>query len=130
LSSQSSNGSGISSNVNTSLLLEVFLAEIDDSVIEVLSTKMSVAISSFDLEDTFLNGEEGDIESTTTKIEDKDISLLLGFLVESISDSCSSRLVDDSKNVEASNSTSILSGLSLGVIEVSWDSDDSILHLL
>jgi hypothetical protein len=35
-----------------------------------------VTVSGLDFEDTFFNSEEGDIESTTTKIEDEDILFL------------------------------------------------------
>jgi len=37
---------------------------------------MGVSVGGLDLEDTFLNGKEGNIESSTTKIENEDVSLL------------------------------------------------------
>ena len=43
-----------------------------------------------DLEDTLLDGEERDIESTTTKIEDEDVALTLDLLVKTVSDGSSS----------------------------------------
>ena len=45
--------------------------------------------------------------------------------VEAVSDSSSSRLIYDSKNIDPGNGSSILGGLSLGVVEVSWYSDHS-----
>jgi len=35
---------------------------------------MSITSSGFDFEDTIFNGEDGYIKSTTTKIEDEDIT--------------------------------------------------------
>jgi hypothetical protein len=60
-----------------------------------------VSICGFDLEDTFLNGEEGDIESTTTKIENEDVSFFFGLSVETVSDSGSSWFIDDSENIDS-----------------------------
>ncbi|GMR31813.1 hypothetical protein PMAYCL1PPCAC_02008, partial [Pristionchus mayeri] len=51
-------------------------------------------------------------------------------LVETVSDGGGSGLVDDSDNVEAGNGTSVLGGLSLGVVEIGGDSDDGVLHFL
>ena len=68
---------------------------IDQAVVEVLTTQVSVASGGLNLEDTLLNGEEGNIEGTTTKIEDEDVALTLSLLVEAISDGSSGRLIDD-----------------------------------
>jgi len=87
---------------------------------------MGVTIGGLDLEDTILNLEEGDIESATTEIEDENVLLTLALFVETVSDSGSGGLVDDSLDGETSDGTGILGGLSLGVIEVSGDSDDSV----
>jgi len=126
LGAETTEGTGVASDVNAGLLLEVLNAEVDDVVIEILATKMSVTVGSLDLEDTVLNGEEGDIESATTKIEDEDVFLTLTLFVETVSDSGSGGLVDDSLDVETGDLTSILGGLTLGVIEVSGYSDNSL----
>jgi len=100
LSSESSESSGVLGDIDTRFLLEVSHAEVDELVVEILTTQVSVTVGGLDLEDTFLNGEEGDIESTTTEIEDEDVSLLLLLSVETISDSGSSWLIDDSENID------------------------------
>jgi hypothetical protein len=130
LGSESSERSVVSSNVDLGLLLEFGHAEFDESVIEIFSTEMGVTVGSLDLEDTVLNGEEGDIEGTTSEIEDEHVSLLGVLFVETVSDSSGGGLVDNSLNVESSDSSSILGGLSLGIVEVSGDSDDSVGALL
>lgn len=45
--------------------------------VEVLTTKMSVTSGGLDSEHTTLDVQEGDIESTTTKIVNKNVTLLV-----------------------------------------------------
>lgn len=51
-------------------------------------------------------------------------------LVQSISNSCSSRLIDDAQYIKARDGPSIFGGLTLGIVEVSWNCDDCIGHRL
>jgi len=87
---------------------------------------VGVTSSGLDLEDTLLNGQEGDIEGTTTQIEDEDVALALALLVETVGNSGGSRLVDDTEDVQTGDETGILGSLTLGVVEVGGDSDDSV----
>ena len=92
---------------------------------------MGITGSSLDGEDTTLDVEEGDIESTAAKIVDKDVALLVGLVgTETVGDGGSGGLVDDTEDVEAGNGTSILGSLTLVVVEVGGDSDDGLLNLL
>ena len=91
---------------------------------------MGVACSCFDLENTIVNLQKRNIKCSSTQIKNKHISFALFFLVKSISNSGSSWLINDSQHVKARNCSSILSGLSLGVIEISWNSDYCILDFL
>ena len=87
--------------------------------------------SGLDSEDTTLDVQKGDIESTATKIVDEDVPLLLGLSgTETVSNGGSGGLVDDTENVEASDGTSVLGSLTLVVVEVGRNSDDSLLDLL
>ena len=86
---------------------------------------MSVTVGGLDFENTFFNSKKGYIKSTTSKIEDQNISLLSVLFIETISDGSSSRLINNSENVETRDGTSILSCLSLRVIEISRDCYDS-----
>jgi hypothetical protein len=130
LSSESSHSSGVFSDVVTSLSEEVASAEFDKLVIEIFTSQVSISGSSLDFEDTILNGEEGNIESTTSEIEDQNILFTSTFLIKTVSNSSSGGFVDDTEDVETRDGTSILGGLSLRVVEVSGDSDDSILNRL
>jgi len=125
LGSETTQGTSVALDVDAGLLLEGSDAEVDEDIVEVLTTQVSVTIGGLDLENTILNGEEGHIESATTEIEDEDVLLALALLVETVGNGGSGGLVDDTADVETSDGTSVLGGLSLGVIEVSGDSDDS-----
>jgi len=94
-------------------------------LIEIFTTKMSITSSGNDLEDTVVDSKEGDIESSTTKIEDNDV-LFTGFLVHTVSNGGSGWLVDNPKNIKTSNLTGILGCSSLCIIEISWDSNDGV----
>jgi hypothetical protein len=108
------------------VLLVVDLGEVlDDTVIEILTTQVSITGSRQDLEDTILNGEKGNIESSSSEIVDDDLTLIT-LLVKTVGDSGSGWLVNNSENVETGNDTSILGGLTLSIIEVSWNGDDGV----
>lgn len=75
--------------------------------------------------------EERYIESTAAEIVDENIALLLLLSgAETVGDGSSSGLVDDTENVETSDSTGILGGLTLVVVEVCGNGDDGLLNLL
>ena len=99
---------------------------VDQAVVKVLTTQVSVTSSRLNLEDTLLNSKKRNIKSTTTKVENQNVTLTLTLLVKTVGDGSSSRLVDDTENVKTSNKTRVLSGLTLRVVEVSRDSDDSV----
>ena len=67
------------------------------------------------LEDTILNSQDGHIESSTSQIEDEDVTFSLVhvslLLVQTVCDSGSRGLVDDSQDVESSDHSGILGGL-------------------
>jgi hypothetical protein len=99
--------------------------------VEILTTKVSVTSGGLDSEDTTLDVQQGHIEGTTTEIVDENIALLLRLTsAETVGDSGSGGLVDDTENVQASDGTGILGGLTLVVVEVSRHGDNGLLNLL
>ena len=99
----------------------------DETVIEVLTTKMGVTSCGFYFEDAFLDGEKRNIKCSTARIEDEDVLLACDvLLIKAIGNNGSSRLIDDTKDIKTSNLTSILSCLTLSIVEVSRDSDDGV----
>ena len=114
-----------------SLSGELFLEVVKEVGVEVLATQVGVTSGGLDSEDTTLDVEEGNIESTTTEIVDEDVALLLGLAgTETVGNSGSGGLVDDTENVEARDGTGVLGGLTLVVVEVGGDGNDGLSDLL
>jgi hypothetical protein len=101
---------------------------VDETVVEVFTTQVSVTGSGLDLEDALLDGEERHIEGTAAKIENEDVLLTLLLLVKTVGNGSGSGLVDDAENVEAGDQTSVLGGLALRVVEVCGNGDDSVVN--
>jgi len=95
-------------------------------VVEIFTSEVGISSSGLDLENTFFDRQQGDIESSTSKIENKNVALAGDLLVEAVGNSSSGRFIDNSENVETGNGSSIFSGLALGVVEVSGNGYDSI----
>mmetsp|Transcript_21253 Transcript_21253/g.59095 ORF Transcript_21253/g.59095 Transcript_21253/m.59095 type:complete len:204 (+) Transcript_21253:1085-1696(+) len=131
-SAQASHGTGVGSDVLLVLPLELLDKVVHEAVVEVLTSEVGIASSGLYLEYALLNGQQGHIEGTTSKIKDQDVALSSGgvLLVKTVSNGSSCRLIDDAQHVEASNGTGVLGGLALGVVEICGDSDDSLLHSL
>ena len=111
----------IATEVFLVLALELLGKVGDETVIEVLATKVSITGSGLDLEDTLLDSQERDIEGSSAEIEDEDVALASGLLIKTVGDGSCRGLVDDTKDVETSNGTGILGGETLRVVEVSRD---------
>jgi hypothetical protein len=67
---------------------------VDETVIEIFTAKMGITNSGLDLENTFFDGEERHVESSSN-IEDGDISLADDLVVKSVIDGSSSRFIGD-----------------------------------
>jgi len=130
LGSKTTHGTSVALDVNTGLLLEGSDAEVDEDVVEVFTTEMGVTIGGLDLEDAVLDGQERHVKSATTEIEDENVALALSLLVETVGNGGGGGLVNDTLDVEASDGTGILGGLTLRVVEVSWDGDDGVVDSL
>ena len=103
------------------LALELLDEVVNETVVEVLTTQVSVTSSRLDGEDTTSDVKEGDIESTTTQVEDQDVLLLGRLRVKTVGDGSSGGLVDDTENLETSDGTGVLGSETLGVVEVGGD---------
>jgi hypothetical protein len=79
---------------------------------------------------TRVDSQDADIESTTSEIIDQDAALLLVGLVQTIRESGGRGLVDHTEDIETGDGTGVLGGSSLSVIEVGWDSHNSVDNLL
>ena len=115
----------VAREVNALLGLELLDEVTDKGDIEVLTTKVGVTVGGLDLEHTAGDLEDGDIESTTTKIVDSDNTVVL---LKTVGESGGGRLVDHTHDVKTGNLTGVLGGLTLLVVEVGRDSDDGVLQ--
>ena len=123
---ETTEGTGVGREIFLVLALELLDEMVDESVVEILTTQMCVTGGGFDFEDALFDGQERDIKGTSSEIENEDVLLADGLLVETIGDGGGGRLVDDTEDVEAGNQTSVLGGLALRVVEVGGDSDDGV----
>ena len=125
-SAKTAEGTSVGGEVLLVLALELLDEVVDEAVVEILTTQVSVTSGGLDLEDTLLDGQKRHIESSTTEIEDEHVALTSGLLVKTVGDGSGGGLVDDTKDVETSDHTSILGGLTLRVVEVGRDGNDSV----
>jgi hypothetical protein len=79
---------------------------------------VSIPSSSLDSKDTTTDVKERNIESSSSQIENQNILLCLALAIKTVSDSSSSRFVYNAENIETRNSSSILGGKTLRIIEV------------
>jgi len=92
---------------------------VDETVVEVFSTKMGVTSGGLDFKYTLLDSQERYIESSSAQVENENVPLAGNLLIKTVRNSGGGRLIDDTKDVETRNYTGILCGLTLQVVEVS-----------
>mmetsp|Transcript_18509 Transcript_18509/g.40283 ORF Transcript_18509/g.40283 Transcript_18509/m.40283 type:complete len:256 (+) Transcript_18509:402-1169(+) len=109
--------------------LEISEEIVNHSVIEIFSSQMGISSGCLDFKNSFLNGQKRDIECTTSQIENKYI-LFVSLLVQTVRDGSGSGFIDDTKHIESRDGSSILGSLTLGVVKVGRNGDDSILNFL
>jgi len=121
LGPQSAHGALVAVDVDSGLLFEVGNEVVEQLVVEVFTAEVSVSVRRPDLEDSILDGEEGNIESAATEVEDQNVPLGIILPVKAISDCGRGRLIDDAEDVEAGDGAGILRRLALRIVEVSRD---------
>merc|ERR1719160_48163 len=122
-------GALVLGHVDLVLLLEELDEVLHDALVKVLTAKVGITVGCEDLKDAVVNGEQRHIEGAAAKIEHEDV-LLASLLVKPVRDGRGGGLVDDAVDLHARDGASVLGGLTLGVVEVGWDGDDSVLDLL
>merc|ERR1719300_290622 len=128
LGSKTTHGSCVASHIFLVLSLEVFRSVVNQSVVEVFSAQVSITSSCHNLENTLIDGQKTNIEGSPSKVEDEDVLLFLVGLVKTVSNGCGGGFVNDTKNVEFSDSASVFGCLPLGVVEIRWNGNNSIFH--
>ncbi|MNN47525.1 NAD-specific glutamate dehydrogenase [compost metagenome] len=118
----------IFAKVNALVFLEFRNQIIDDDLVKVVTTQTVVTASSFNFEETIAQFKNGYVECSAAKVIYED-RLILRFF-HTICKSGSRWFVDDTQNFKSSNFTSIFSSLTLAVIEISWNSNNSLCYSL
>jgi hypothetical protein len=72
---------------------------LQEGVVEILTTQVSISGSGLDSEDTTADVQERNIESSSSKIEDENVLLSLGLTIKTICNGGSGGLVDDTENI-------------------------------
>src|SRR5690606_12289254 len=97
---------------------------VNDSVVKVFTTKESIPVSCFHFEYTVSSDlKNRNVECTTTKVEYSDV--LIFFDILTIGQSCSRWLVNNTFYIKTSNTAGIFSCLSLSIVEVGRNCNDS-----
>lgn len=130
LSSESSESSSIIFNIYLVFFIEFIHTIVNQFVVKVLSTEMSISCSCLDLENTSVESKKRNIKSSSSKIEDQHISLSFCLLVKTVCNRCSCRLINNSQHIESWNYSRIFSGLSLTIIKIGWNSNDCVFNCL
>ena len=107
--------------VDTLIGFEGLSKVIHDHLVEIITTQMSVTGGGEHLEHTVTNLEHRHVEGAATQVEDKDA--LVALLVQAIGQGSRRGLVDDAQHLKACDLAGVLGGLTLGVVEISRNSD-------
>ncbi|MNZ48798.1 NAD-specific glutamate dehydrogenase [compost metagenome] len=92
-----------------------------DRVVEVIAAQGAVAAGGQDFEDTAGQAQNRNIEGTAAQVVNGDQAF--GMLVQAISHSGSSRLIEQTQHIQAGQLGRILGGLTLSVIEIGRNGD-------
>jgi hypothetical protein len=93
-------------------------------VVKVVAAEVGVARCRFYFNNTVGDFQDRYVKSTATEVKYQD-GFVFVFSFETISQSCGSRLVDDSQYIQTSNCASVFGGLTLRVVKVGRDCDYS-----
>ena len=114
----------VAAQVDALALLELGNQVVDDALVKVVAAQMGVAGRGQNLDDAVADVQDGHIEGAAAQVIDHD--LLLGFLVHAVGESRGGGLVDDTLDFQTGDLAGVLGGLTLGVVEVSGNGDDSL----
>ena len=110
--------------VDTVFFLEFFNHVVDDFLVKVITTEFVIPCSCQYIKDTITKFKDRYVECTTTKVEYQDFFFFIS-LIQTISKGCCCWFVDDTFYFKTSDFTSVFSCLTLRIVEVSWNCDNS-----
>ncbi len=110
------------------LHLERLGHKVDQYVVEVITTQVSITIGRFNLKYAITQFEDRNIERTATEVIYGDLHILV-LLVHTVSQSCCGRLVDDTAHLQTCDLACLLGSLTLRVREVCGNGDHCLRNL-
>ena len=96
------------------------------SVIKILTTKVSVSSCCLNFKNTVINRQKRHIKCPTTKVKNKNSFFFFCFIIHTICNSSRSGFIDNTKNIQARNCTSVFGRLPLRIIKISRDGDNRV----
>ena len=116
--------------VNTAVLVfELLNQPLNDTMVEVVTAKVSIAVGRFYLEYAVAKFKHRYIVGTATAVEHNNLHILVG-LVQAVGKGSRSRLVHNTANVQACNLASLFSSLTLRVVEVCRNGNHGVCNFL
>jgi len=109
LSLQFADGPLVLGRVGSGLLLPEVQEMLDHAVVEVFSSEMRVSVGGDDFENAVVDGQEGDVEGSSSEIVNEDVLLARG-VIEPVCDGGGGRFVDDSSDIQARDETGVFCG--------------------
>ena len=122
---QALQGHLVGAKIDAVFSLELVGHPVDYALIPVVAAQVIVASGRANFEYAVAQLKNGNVERTAAKVEYQNLFVLVGF-VETVSKSRCRRLVDDTHNLKTSDLACILGCLTLSVVEISRNGDNSL----
>ena len=122
-------GHVVTAQVDPLVLLKFIGDVIDQNLVKIISSEMSIAIGRKHLEEALVHLENRDIEGSSSEIENGDLLTRL-LALEPIRQRRGGRLVDDPLNLQPGDLAGILGRLALRIVEIRRHRDDGLFDLL
>ena len=119
--SQPLGGHGILAQVHSRILLELLDHVLHQLLVHVPAAELGIAAGGLDLEDPLTDLHDGHVQGPATEVEDH--QGIFSFFIQTVGQGRRRGLVDDPDHVQTGDSTRVLGGLSLVVIEVGGHGD-------
>ncbi|ELX46808.1 hypothetical protein SEK29439_07027 [Salmonella enterica subsp. enterica serovar Kentucky str. 29439] len=124
---QALHGQRIVTQVNALIFLKLVNEVVDQAGIEVFTTQVGITVGCQNFKGffaiNFVDFDNRDIESTTTEVVNRD-STVADFFIQTVSQRCGSRFVDDTFNFQPRDTTSVFGSLTLRIVKVSRYGDN------
>ena len=120
----------IALQIDLVLSLEVFCQPVNDDIIEVIAAQMCITGCALYFEGTIIDIQDRYIECTAAQVINQDVHLFIFIFVQTECQSRCGRFVDDTDDIQTCDTAGVLCCLTLCVIEVCRDSNDSLFNLL